>query len=161
MTATRRRQRAFILTIVGLGIALLGAEGRAQRTPSVAPASAGTPQIIVERDVPVVMRDGMTLYADIYRPDGPGPFPALLMRTPYDKEGEGQSARLAMTEAGVTRGYVVVVQDTRGQYGSEGFFVPYGTKKPSASKVCNLFQICSIYIYSVNLQVTWLHKAFT
>ena len=52
-------------------------------------------------------------------------FPALLMRTPYDKEGAQQSGRLAMTSAAVRRGYVVVVQDTRGQFTSEGRFVPY------------------------------------
>jgi uncharacterized protein len=81
--------------------------------------------VIIERDVPARMRDGVRLYADIYRPAGDGPFPALLMRTPYDKAGETQSARLAMTEAAVRRGYVVVIQDTRGQFRSEGFYTPY------------------------------------
>ena len=81
--------------------------------------------ILVERDLPLKLRDGVTLYADVYRPDATGRFPALLMRTPYDKEGAQQSARLAMTSAAVRRGYVVVVQDTRGQFKSEGRFVPY------------------------------------
>ena len=39
----------------------------------------------VETNLPAVMRDGTTLYADVYRPDGPGPFPTILQRTPYDK----------------------------------------------------------------------------
>jgi hypothetical protein len=81
--------------------------------------------IVVERDRPARMRDGVTLFADVYRPDREGRFPALLMRTPYDKSGAGQSARLAMTAAAVRRGYVVVVQDTRGQFKSEGRFMPY------------------------------------
>ena len=81
--------------------------------------------ITVERNLPLKLADGTTLYADVYRPEGPGRFPALLMRTPYDKEGAQQSGRLAMTVAAVRRGYVVVVQDTRGQFKSEGRFVPY------------------------------------
>jgi hypothetical protein len=84
-----------------------------------------TAHIRTERDVPVRMRDGVTLYADVYRPDRPGRFPALLMRTPYDKRGALQSGRQAMTTAAARRGYVVVVQDTRGQFASEGRFLPY------------------------------------
>lgn len=81
--------------------------------------------ILVERNLAAEMRDGVTLYADVYRPAQEGRFPALLMRTPYDKDGATQSARLAMTAAAVRRGYVVVVQDTRGQFRSEGRFDPY------------------------------------
>jgi putative CocE/NonD family hydrolase len=83
------------------------------------------PHIIVARDLPLTLDDGTTLYADVYRPDAPGRFPALLMRTPYDKDGAQQSGRLPMTAAAVRRGYVVVVQDTRGQFKSGGRFVPY------------------------------------
>src|SRR5208337_4092087 len=43
----------------------------------------------VERDVPAKMRDGVTLRADIYRPDADGKFPVLLKRTPYNKSGSG------------------------------------------------------------------------
>ena len=35
-------------------------------------------------DLPVAMRDGTLLRADVYRPDSPGPFAVLLCRTPYD-----------------------------------------------------------------------------
>jgi putative CocE/NonD family hydrolase len=89
------------------------------------PGAAQLAHIVVERDLPLKLTDGTTLYADVYRPEGPGRFPALLMRTPYDKDGAQQSGRLAMTVAAVRRGYVVVVQDTRGQFKSEGRFVPY------------------------------------
>ncbi|MGG4196465.1 hypothetical protein ABEW50_23830 [Paenibacillus jamilae] len=41
--------------------------------------------VIVERDVPIPMRDGIILYADIYRPEV-GVHPVLLLRTPYNKE---------------------------------------------------------------------------
>jgi uncharacterized protein len=96
--------------------------------PLVAVAAGQDPtfnNIVVERDRPARMRDGVTLFADVYRPSRDGRFPALLMRTPYDKEGTTQSARLAMTVAAVRRDYVVVVQDTRGQFKSEGRFDPY------------------------------------
>ena len=33
------------------------------------------------------MRDGVRLATDVYLPDGPGPFPAVLVRLPYDKNG--------------------------------------------------------------------------
>ncbi len=39
----------------------------------------------IETNVAVPMRDGTILYADLYRPEGPGPYPVLLQRTPYDK----------------------------------------------------------------------------
>ncbi|MDF2762535.1 MAG: peptidase, partial [Thermomicrobiales bacterium] len=45
----------------------------------------GLPEVTVQRNVPSRMRDGVTLYADVYRPAGQGPFPVILMRLPYDK----------------------------------------------------------------------------
>ena len=67
------------------------------------------------------MRDGTVLRADVYRPDAPGTYPVLLQRTPYSKDGENcveQGHRLA------ERGYVVVQQDVRGRYRSDGEFQP-------------------------------------
>ena len=46
---------------------------------------AGSPDISVERDVPVPMADGVRLYADLYRPSSPGPHHVLLISQPYDK----------------------------------------------------------------------------
>lgn len=75
-------------------------------------------RVIVEMDVKVTMRDGIRLSANIFRPDHPGEFPALLMRTPYSNGGvknpEGRSL--------AKRGYAVVIQDTRGRFESEGVF---------------------------------------
>ena len=45
----------------------------------------GEPQVTLEMNVPCVMRDGVTLMNDVYRPAGDGPFPVLLIRLPYDK----------------------------------------------------------------------------
>jgi len=75
----------------------------------------------VERDVPAKMRDGATLRADIYRPDADGEFPVLLQRTPYNKTG--WSMNFAYLAA--ARGYVVVIQDVRGRYTSEGVWYPF------------------------------------
>ncbi len=75
----------------------------------------------IERDVSVKMRDGVTLRADIYRPDAEGKFPVLLQRTPYNKSG--WSMNFAYQAA--ARGYVVVIQDVRGRYTSEGDWYPF------------------------------------
>lgn len=75
----------------------------------------------VERDVSTKMRDGVALRADIYRPDADGKFPVLLQRTPYNKTG--WSMNFAYLAA--ARGYVVVIQDVRGRYTSEGDWYPF------------------------------------
>jgi putative CocE/NonD family hydrolase len=76
----------------------------------------------VERNVAVPMRDGTILYADVYRPSGPGPFPALLTRTPYDKAVAGV---VPFTIRAATAGYAVVIEDVRGRYESEGEFFTF------------------------------------
>ena len=69
------------------------------------------------------MRDGTILFADVYRPDGPGPFPVLLQRTPYDKNG---TLSMPLDPLKATKhGYAVVIQDTRGRYTSGGEFYPF------------------------------------
>ncbi len=77
--------------------------------------------IVVDKDVPAKMRDGVSLFADIYRPADPGRYPALLMRTPYNKT----DAVTGFVIDAVKRGYVVALQDVRGQYRSDGEFNPY------------------------------------
>jgi len=78
--------------------------------------------VVVEKNLPMRARDGVTLFADVYRPAGPGRFPVLVICTPYDK-----SADNALTEKAYfpPRGYVVVVPDTRGRFASEGEFYPF------------------------------------
>ncbi len=77
-------------------------------------------QITVERDLPLQMRDGVTLRADVCRPKADGKFPVLLTRTPYDKREV-----IDFCLKGAARGYVVVVQDVRGRYASEGDWYPF------------------------------------
>ena len=78
--------------------------------------------VTVERNVAVPMRDGVNLYADVYRPAGPGPFPTLLQRSPYDKS---ISNMLQLWLRAVERGYAVVTQDVRGRFASEGDFMTF------------------------------------
>ena len=84
-------------------------------------------QVHIENDIMVTVRDGVRLATDILHPAQDGrtlttPLPALLHRTPY-----GKSAQARREEAGffAAQGYVVVVQDCRGRYASEGGFSKY------------------------------------
>lgn len=70
-------------------------------------------------DVRVPMRDGVTLSADIWRPAGPGRYPAIVMRTPYLRV-RASVPKLARFYA--SRGYAFVIQDTRGRGDSDGRF---------------------------------------
>jgi len=103
-------------------------------------------------DVYVRMRDGVRVPVDIYLPDGPGPFPTVLIRTPYVKsapdlqppappppwlgltpEGRRSSAILRLVNALpslnvvplVDAGYAVVVGDSRGTGHAEGIYDYY------------------------------------
>jgi uncharacterized protein len=76
-----------------------------------------------EHDVPAKMRDGVILKADIYRPDTDGKFPVLLKRTPYSKMGSGGEVDFAYKAA--SHGFVVIMQDVRGRYTSEGEWYPF------------------------------------
>ena len=78
----------------------------------------------VETNLAVPMRDGTVLYADVYRPDGPGPFPVLLERTPYDKSTAGSMLMMDPLKA-AAHGYAMVIQDTRGRYTSGGEFYAF------------------------------------
>jgi len=81
--------------------------------------------VIVERNVETPMRDGVILRADVYRPQTSGPLPVLLQRTPYGKAFSSNAFALAAAE----RGYVVVVQDTRGRWASDGDGTPFVHEK--------------------------------
>jgi len=77
----------------------------------------------VELDVPATMRDGVVLRANVYRPAGEGRWPVLLSRLPYGKDFPLGSGVLDPVQA-ARRGYVVIVQDTRGRFASDGEWEP-------------------------------------
>jgi putative CocE/NonD family hydrolase len=91
--------------------------------------------MIIERDLMVAARDGVLLATDVYRPEGAGPFPVILERTPYDKSAPSRSeitatdpkprSREAVAAYFVETGYAIAYQDCRGRYGSGGSFTKY------------------------------------
>ena len=78
--------------------------------------------IVIEKNVEARMRDGVVLRADVYRPASPGRRPALLQRTPYSKNPDAPDSQFHRF---ARAGFVVVVQDTRGRYMSDGIAVPH------------------------------------
>ena len=83
--------------------------------PCVPGLAQSAPDIVIEHNVAMQTRDGVTLRADIYRPAGDGSFPVLLQRTPYSKDNTADFARMA-----AAHGFMVVAQDVRGRYTSDG-----------------------------------------
>ena len=79
--------------------------------------------IRVDRDIPMTMRDGVVLRADVYRPEDSEKHPAIVVRTPYSKVMGGDSDFLPAVHAAFA-GYAFVIQDTRGRFESEGEFMP-------------------------------------
>ena len=80
-----------------------------------------TTPIIFEPNVEGAMRDGVVLRADVWRPDKPGRFPVLLTRTPYDKTHPRISLSASLDPRRVVpHDYVMVFQDTRGRFASDG-----------------------------------------
>ncbi len=81
-------------------------------------------QIVVDYDVPAQMRDGVILRANVYRPAGEGRWPVLLTRLPYGKDFPIGNSVLDAAQV-ARRGYVVIVQDTRGRFASGGEWDPF------------------------------------
>lgn len=82
----------------------------------------------------VTTRDGIALATDVYLPDGPGPWPVVVERTPYGKTLFSRSevtatghkvSRREMAQAFTDRRMAVVYQDCRGRYDSQGEFEKY------------------------------------
>ena len=81
--------------------------------------------ILIEKNVTVPMRDGVKLAADVYRPVEGGPFPVIVQRLPYNKELPAMTMLLMDVFRVVQAGYVMVFQDTRGQFAADGEFNPF------------------------------------
>src|SRR4029077_3308382 len=134
---------AFSLLVPGLCLLALAGSAAAQppspappkypafpsETPARFETAAGSFEY-VRRDVMIAMRDGVKLHTVILVPRGARGAPILLTRTPYkatDLTSHAQSAHLGpiltgydnATEVIVEGGYIRVLQDVRGKYGSE------------------------------------------
>lgn len=107
---------------------------------ALTPAQPVAEDVVVHRDVMIPMRDGVRLATDIYRPARGGrpletPLPVIFERTPYDKAGTPRTEHSVAEPVARSRpelaillarqGYVVIWQDCRGRYGSEGRFTKY------------------------------------
>ena len=114
-------------------------------------ARAFADDVAVHRDTMVAMRDGIRLATDIYRPAAGGvvddrPLPVILERTPYGKRERSRSeiepgdaepmTRPELALSFVRAGYVVVFQDCRGRYGSEGTFTKYLSEGEDGYDTC-------------------------
>ncbi|OAM76957.1 CocE/NonD family hydrolase [Devosia elaeis] len=103
-------------------------------------ATSVADDVVVHRNVMIAMRDGVHLATDIYRPAVNGvpietPLPVIFERTPYDKSGTPRTeftfadprplSRPEYAIRLVRKGYIVIWQDCRGRYESEGHFTKY------------------------------------
>ena len=78
--------------------------------------------VLVERDIPLVVDGGVVLLADRHFPRGAGPMPTVLVRTPYGRRG---ACGLLYGTLLARSGLQVVIQSTRGTFGSGGEFRPF------------------------------------
>jgi uncharacterized protein len=85
----------------------------------------GEPTIVIEKNVPVRMRDGVVLFADVFRPAAQGKYPVILQRTPYNKNLTTVGLLMFDVIRAAGEGYAVVIQDSRGRYASEGEFYTF------------------------------------
>ncbi|GAA4672573.1 CocE/NonD family hydrolase [Frondihabitans cladoniiphilus] len=89
--------------------------------------------IVTERDVMIPMRDGVRLATDIYRPDDDREHPVMVISAPYDKNDFPRAHLLMFSPfVGALRDYVVLSQDARGRYNSEGTWQPFGDEAEDA-----------------------------
>jgi predicted acyl esterase len=127
----RTWRRAVALAAVAMATAALPAAAQAQTatgdggtwTPYTRAAQYAT---ITETDVPITVRDGTVLKANVTRPDAPGRFPVLLTQTPYGKDAAGAALGGGSGNALVERGYVQITVDVRGTGHSAGAWDSFG-----------------------------------
>src|SRR5579875_2914007 len=122
-------------------------------------SAAAQSEVTVERGVKVPMRDGVILRADIYRPKQEGRFPVLLERTPYNKTGGADFGYKAAAS-----GYVVIIQDVRGRYTSDGEVGMFGGSYVGATQMLaaiahppHLAGICPVVTAS-NYHSNWTYQ---
>jgi putative CocE/NonD family hydrolase len=102
--------------LAGLAFSPLAMAAQGQAPLSMQPPPEGWPAASLRVGAP--MRDGVRLATDVWLPEGNGPFPALLVRTPYNYLVVG--GYMPVFQQFVNAGYAVIMQFVRGQWGSEG-----------------------------------------
>jgi putative CocE/NonD family hydrolase len=122
-TADSGRPRSLLRSLIAAAgfLALAGAPPGVRADPAT--TEAGNP-FEVQRSVQIPMRDGIRLSADVYVPRAQsGPFPVIMMRTPYSKNSKSGFIEL-FSKRFTQSGYVLVVEDKRGRFESEGRYIP-------------------------------------
>jgi uncharacterized protein len=123
-----------LFAAAAFGALAVSSLAQAQTAPAAAPKPAQArprflPQLTPEQiaalpkwtEVSMTTRDGVKLAANVFLPVGPGPFPAVLSRTPYLKDALGDLAGYSAQKY-TDAGYAFVMQDVRGKGHSEGFY---------------------------------------
>lgn len=114
--------RLFTLSALVLAACLAGSSSaRAQNHPPAAATTAPPASAAAQpAEIFITLRDGVKLAANVYLPAGNGPWPVIVTRTPYLKDGRfyGGATAAHYTDAG----YAFVVQDVRGKGHSQGFY---------------------------------------
>lgn len=107
--------------------AVLGSMAAAPANARQAPAAEAAALPALSEEF-AVMRDGVKLAANVFKPAGRGPWPVVMSRTPYLKDGRETTTREQLAQAArryTDAGYVYVVQDVRGKGRSEGVYAPF------------------------------------
>ncbi|HJX92698.1 MAG TPA: CocE/NonD family hydrolase, partial [Pyrinomonadaceae bacterium] len=122
MTKLTKRIHRMLILVLFLLVAVSPTVAQQAAAASTPPAAQATPEVKIEFNRRVSMRDRTELSADIYRPVGEGKFPVVLNRTPYTKAG---ASTFKIAQYFVSHGYVYVAMDVRGRGDSDGTFEPY------------------------------------
>jgi putative CocE/NonD family hydrolase len=104
---------------------VLGCAGAGAQPPDPKTYSPQKHAVRESRGHKAVMRDGVKLSVDFYRPEGAGRYPAILIHTPYNNNAPAWTAR---AKGFARRGYFVAISDCRGRFDSEGDWDPFGAK---------------------------------
>ena len=86
--------------------------------------AAQTAPILIDHHKAITLRDGVTVFADVYRPSAEGKYPTIVVRTPYGVQREGSGIHDRLITLART-GYTIVNPDVRGRYESEGAWDPF------------------------------------
>ena len=121
MNIFRARYR---LLIIAAALAISGCQLIAGR--AILPKGARSPEykVRVEQGVALAASDGVMLVADIYKPETPEPAPTILLRVPFTKTFKNDLGVEVVGRFWASRGYIVVVQGTRGRFKSGGTNYP-------------------------------------
>jgi predicted acyl esterase len=107
---SRLRYLIGVLFLVALWASVAAAQEKAE---------APSPAVKIILGARIPMRDGVTLSANIFRPDKSGKFPVIILRTPY---GKNSASQFGYGRFFAEKDYVYIVEDSRGRHDSDGIF---------------------------------------